>query len=426
MRFSIQPAFIPLAFIRRAFLSLQSRSLHQPTPKSHFMIWFLVICLGMTSSPALARESRSEDTLPNPLELTEPDPLLPTLAVDRPLSPQERRVLATALDELQAQATAKFNAGDTAGAFEIWTRELRLRRFLGPEEEVRSLSRVGEVAWSQSQTTEVRFITQRLQTIEQEQQLQSPPDYGLLLQIAEAYQKMRARLPAVALYGQLLTRAQAQKNVAQQEQILTALGDLHLSWFDYPNAAIAYQQLGQLQKAQGNEAGEVQALQTLADIYQRNNQPEQAIAPRQRLVEIYRRKQDVTQIAIQKLAIGDAYLALNRPDQAATSYQEAFAVSRSAQQYGYGSEALQRLASIYQSLNRPNDVLFVYQLLLDVQQQSYDTLGMMNTYDLIGQVQRTQGNSAEATNAFRQGLQLAQQLKYKVEYFTSQLQAATP
>jgi tetratricopeptide (TPR) repeat protein len=362
----------------------------------------------------------------NPLEMTEPDPLIPNLAVDRPLSPQEQRVLAASIDELRAQAEAKFQAGDVPGAFEIWNRELRLRRVLGAAQEVESLSRVGEIAWSQSQTTEVRVITQRLQAIEQEQQQQAPPNYDLLMQIAQGYQKMRAQAPAVTLYGQLLTQAQQQKNLPQQEQILTAMGDLYLSWFDYPNAITAYKQLLRIAREKSDGAAEELYLQKLAGIYQENQQPEEAIAMQQKLVDIYKRKQEFTLIPGLKIAMGDARLALQRPDLAATDYQEAFAVSRSVQQYGYASEALQRLASLYRSLERLDDVLVVYQLLLDVQKQSYDTLGQMNTYDQIGQIQRTQGNTTQAAATFRQGLELAQQLKYKVGYFLTQIQQISP
>jgi tetratricopeptide (TPR) repeat protein len=346
--------------------------------------------------------------------------------IDRPLSPQEQSVLTTAIDELRNQAEAKFRAADLPGAFEIWNRELRLRRVLGVAQEVESLSRVGEVAWSQTQTTEVRVITQRLQVIEQDLQKQTPLNYDLLMQIAEAYQKMRARTPAVTLYEQLLVQARQQKNIPQQQLILTALGDLHQSWFDYPNAIASYRKLLALARAKADGAAEEIYLQKLAILYPENGQPNQAIAMQQKLVDIYKRKQEFNLIPNLKMAMGDAYLAANRPDLAATNYQEAFAVSRSIQQYGYASEALQRLASLYRSLERLDDVLVVYQLLIDVQQQSYDTLGIMNTYDQIGQIQRAQGNKPQAAASFRQGLQLAQQLKYKVEYFVTQIQEVSP
>ncbi|MBW4517520.1 MAG: tetratricopeptide repeat protein [Timaviella obliquedivisa GSE-PSE-MK23-08B] len=386
---------------------------------------FLALSMSWVLSYPTLAAPEPEATV-NPLEMTEPDPLLPVMVIDRPLSPQEQSVLAAATDELRNQAEAKFRAGDLPGAFEIWNRELRLRRVLGTAQEVESLSRVGEIAWSQTQTTEVRVITQRLQVIEQDLQQQTPLNYDLLMKIAEAYQKMRAQAPAVALYEQLLAQAQQQKNIPEQQKILTALGDLHQSWFDYPNAIAAYKQLLALARTKADGAAEELYLQKLAILYQENEQPDEAIAMQQKLVDIYTRKQELNLIPSLKMAMGDSYLAAQRPDLAATNYQEAFAVSRSIQQYGYASEALQRLASLYRSLARLEDVLVVYQLLLDVQQQSYDTLGIMNTYDQIGQIQRTQGNNPQAAASFRQGLQLAQQLKYKVGYFLAQLQEVSP
>lgn len=386
---------------------------------------------GLPNLPTTFPEAPSAENAPaveNPLELTEPDPLLPTLAVDRPLSPQEQSVLNAALDELDREAQAKFQAGDIAGALDIWNRELRLRRYLGSEQEVASLSRVGEVAWRENQVTEVRVITQRLQQIQQQEEAKTPINYGLLMKIAQAYQSMRARDQAVALYNQLLVHAQQEQKVNQQRMILTALGEMHVAWFDYPNAAAAYEQL--LALAQGNTDREIEALTQLSEIYQQGNQPEKAIAVQQRLVDIYQNRQEYELISALKQAMGDEYVALGRPDLAATSYQEAYAVARSTQQYAYGGDALQRLANLYVNLDRFQDALVVYQLVLDVKQQSYDTLGLMNTYDQIGQLYRVMGNNAQAATAFRRGLQLAQQLNYKADYFTSQIQAleapATP
>jgi tetratricopeptide (TPR) repeat protein len=381
-------------------------------------IALLGLCLGVPSVAA----QEEEQFPPNPLEITEPDPLLPTLVVDRPLSPQERSVLAAALDELQAEAEATFAAGDITGALEIWNRELRLRRVLGVEQEVASLSRVGEVAWRENQTTEVRIITQRLQEIQQEVQAQSPTNFELLLSIAKAHQNMRAIDSALAAYEQILAQARLQQDRTAEKNTLLAMGELHLAWFDYVNAAATYQELLALAEADGDALKQEEYLGQLAYIYQQDNQPEQAIAVQQRLVEVYQRRQEFAEIPPLKLAIADAYVTLGRPDLAAPSYQEAFATARSTQQYAYASDALQRLANLYQSLDRIDDALTVYQLLIDVEQQSYNTYGMMETYDQIGQLHRAQGNTNQAIAAFRRGLELAQQLNYRVSYFTDQIQ----
>lgn len=373
----------------------------------------------------------------NPLE-PQPDPLIPEMAVDRPLNPQEQTVLREALDELQRQGQAKLEAGDLPGALELWNRELRLRRYLSPREEVESLARVGEVAWQQSQATELRYITLRLEQIEQEilpppeaepeeaDQPAQPVDYDLLASIATAYQQVRARNQAVALYSKLLDRARQQQNTARQQEILVALADQHLSWFDYPAAAATYQDLLVLSRATGDQATEVESLTKLAYIYQENNQPAEAIAAQQQLVETYQRQQNFVPIPAIKIAMADSFVLLNQPAQAATSYQEAFAVARSVQQFAYASDALQKLAMLYQSLGRPADALIVYQLLLDVERQSYNSYGMMNTYDQLGQLYKAQGDTSQALVAFQQGLQLARQLKHRVDYFTAQIQEINP
>ncbi|NJO52083.1 MAG: hypothetical protein HC840_24745 [Leptolyngbyaceae cyanobacterium RM2_2_4] len=64
-------------------------------------------------------------------------------------------------------------------------------------------------------------------------------------------------------------------------------------------------------------------------------------------------------------------------------------------------------------------------MLIDVEQQSYNSYGIMQAYDQIGQLQREQGNTNEAIAAFRRGLELARQLSYRESYFTQQIEAAS-
>lgn len=375
--------------------------------------------------PGLAQE---ESYPPNPLTIPQesPDPLLPDLVVDRPLSPQERRVFTQAVAELSAQGDTAFQSGNIAEAFTIWVREIRLRRVLGPYEEVAALSRIGSIAWTEQQTTELRFITQRLLEIEIETEATEPVDYTLLLRIAEAYQSLRARRLGAALYSKILANARRNGDLVTQEKALVALGDLHLSWFDYPNAAIAYQDLLTLVRQKGDKLAEEEVLLQLAHIYTEGDEPIEAIAIRQELVDIYESRQEFEPIPLLKLANGDDYLVIERPDLAAPTYQEAFAVARSVQYYGYAADALKRLADLYLSLDRANDALVVYRLLIDVEQQSYNYYGLMNAYDWMGQLHQQRGASNQALVAYRQGLDLAQQLNYRVDYFQQQVQQVSP
>ena len=97
----------------------------------------------------------------NPLEIKTPDPLSPFPSP----TPDEQKKLSVALDELNNQAQAKLNAGDKVGAFEIWDRELRLRRVLGFLPETQALARVGAIAWTENERFQVQVITQRLDAI---------------------------------------------------------------------------------------------------------------------------------------------------------------------------------------------------------------------------------------------------------------------
>ena len=372
-----------------------------------------------TPSLVLAQEASYP---PNPLNVeVESDPLLPELVIDRPLSPQELRVFKTGVNQLSRQGEAALQRGNTAEAFDIWIRELRLRRLLGPYEEVAALKRVGSVAWSERQTTEVRIISQRLLEIELETQAQEPVDYDLLLEIADAYHALRSRQLAVDLYDSILTNARANNDAPTEKKALVALADLHLSWFDYPNAAIAYEDLLTLARTKGDKVAEVNALTQLAHIYTEGDQPQDAIAIRTELVEWYQKRQEFDQIPVLKIANGDDYVDIGRPDLAAPSYQEAFAVARSVQYFGYAAEALTKLAELYQSLDRPNDALVVYQLLVDVEQQSYNYYGLMTAYDRMGQLHQARGAKNQALLAYRQGLDLARQLDFRVDYFRSQV-----
>lgn len=369
-------------------------------------------------SPAQAQESEFP---PNPLIFDETDPLLPQMVLDRPLSDQERTVLNAALNELALQGETEFNEGNIIGAFDIWFRELRLRRALGVREEVAALSRVGAVAWNESQTTEARLITDRLLEIEQQVQAQPPVDYELLLSIAEAYQNVRARNFAVALYDQILVQARLDGDQVTEEKALRALGDLHLAWFDYPRAAAAYQELLAFVRAKGDKVSEIDALRQLAFIYDEGNVPSEAIAVRQELIAIFEGRQQLTEIPALKLAIADDYRELDRPDLAAPTYQETFAIARSVQYYGYAREALENLADLYMDEGRPDDALVVYQLVIDVGQQSYDYYGRMDAYDQIAQIHQSRGATNRALAAYRQGLAIAEELDFRVEYFTEQI-----
>ncbi|MBW4443608.1 MAG: hypothetical protein KME10_20710 [Plectolyngbya sp. WJT66-NPBG17] len=379
-------------------------------------------------TPINAAERQQPDKFSNPLELTTPDPLLPG-GLNRPLSEAERQTLRTALDQLDTEANAKLRSGNVSAAFEIWNRELRLRRALGFLEEVQALGRVGNVAWVQNQSNQVRFVTNRLSAIQT--QVQQPlKNQVTLLDRAQilpalgiAFQQVRSPGLALKVYQQMLTEARSRKDAIAEVNLLNTIGQLHLSWFDYPNAIATYTELLNLTKARNDAQNVVLNLVQLAYTHEQAKQPAQAATYQQQLLDIYQKNpQQAALIPALKIRQGDNLAASNQLDAAERAYQDAFQLAQPLLQLAYASDALRKLGSLYRSNNRLDAALQVYEYLAGVQQQAYDTFGVMDAFDQIGQIQVQRKAIPEATTAFQQGLEVAKQINYRVDYFTEQIQ----
>lgn len=358
----------------------------------------------------------------NPLEITTPDPLLPQPSVNRPLSPLEILQLREAMDELNAQADAQLKAGNQQAAFEIWNRELRLRRSLGPLEEVQALGRVGEVAWNKSESIELQIITKRLQAIQTQAQTKPPVSLELLQALGTAYQNVRSPAPALEVYQQILADAQQRQDISAQETTLKTMAQLQMNWFDYTKAAATYEQLLTLAQSQGDYLNEVAYLQQLAYIYDKEKRPENSLKTKERLAQSYLNKKDFEKLAPLKMAIGADYEALGKPDEASQNYQEAYSLALSLQHFAYASDALQKMGALYRSHDELDYALQIYQVRIQVDQQSYNFYGLMNSYDQMGQIYLQQKKYSEALAAFQKGLEVAKSLKYQENYFTNQIE----
>lgn len=363
---------------------------------------------------------------PNPLELTTPDPLLPG-GLTRPLSNSERQTLRTALDQLNTAAIAKLRSGDVVGSFEIWNRELRLRRALGFLEEIQALGRVGDLAWRQNLNPQVRVITNRLSAIQAQLQRPQPNQVSERAQIFPAlgiaYQQVRSPGLALSVYQQVLSEARTQKDAVAEVRLLNTIGQLHLSWFDYPRAIATYEELLKLARSRTDAQNVVANLVQLAYTHEQAKQPAQAIPYQQQLVEIYQTNlQQAGLVPALKIRLGNNFAASQQLDAAEKAYQEAFQLAQPLLQLAYASEALRKLGELYRSGQRLDAAVQVYEYLASVQQQAYDTYGVMDAYDQLGQIQIQRNASAEAVKAFQQGLEVAKQLNYRVDYFTQQIQ----
>jgi tetratricopeptide (TPR) repeat protein len=374
---------------------------------------------------------------PSPLEITIPDPLLPRKPKKQPLSVMEQQDLTVAVDNLNQEAAAKLQAGDKMGAFDIWNRELRLRRYLGSLTEVQALSRVGTIAWNENNRPEIFYIMQRLQAIQKQAQKQktqvkktpstSTVDVELWRSLAIAYTGLRSPSEAVQAYDEVLAVVRQNNDVAAVVETLKTMGELHMSWFDYTKAADTYEQLLNLAAKSGDRTNQLAYLQQLAYIYEQQKQPQQSIKIRNQLIEAYQSENNLIQIPALKLAIGSDYqaIALGNPTllpEAFKNYQEAYTTAWEQQQYVTAGEALQKLIALYRSQGQTEEALQTGQILVQTQEKAVNFYGMMKAYDQIGQIYLERKEPTLALAAFQKGLELAQQLKYDEAYFTEQIQ----
>ncbi|WP_445245185.1 tetratricopeptide repeat protein [Microcoleus sp. OTE_8_concoct_300] len=404
---------------------------------------FLWLCAGsiasaQTNPPALDQFS------PNPLEITTPDPLTPA---SESLSSTQRDELTAALEELNLEAVAKLQAGDGAGAFEIWFRELRLRRYLGPAAEIAALSRVGSVAWSNSKNLELQLITKRLQAIQKEVKSQVPVNTDLLPALAAAFQQVRAKGPTVEVYQEILQNARQNQDILAEGQILKAIALIHINWLSYDKAAAVYEELATLIQENralfaansavpnsavvaGNGAPpqpvtpptEVDTLRQLAYVYQQSKQPLKAIAAREKLTSVYLNLQNPSAIPALKFAIATDYQTIGQINLAAQYYQEAYNLAVPIQQYAQASEALEKLALLYRSQKQWEPTLRIYQMQLLLEERAYNFYGLMNAYDNIGQVYQEMTAYDKALEAYQKGLEVAKRLGHRQEYFAKKIQ----
>lgn len=404
---------------------------------------FLWLCAGSIAS-AQTNQPGLDQFSPNPLEITTPDPLTPT---SESLSSTQRDELSAALDGLNLEAVAKQQAGDGVGAFEIWFRELRLRRYLGPAAEIAALSRVGSVAWSSGKTLELKFITQRLQAIQKQVKSQVPANTELLPALAAAFQQVRAKGPTVEVYQQILDNARQREDILDQGQTLKAIGQIHINWLSYDKAAPVYEELATLIQENralfatnsavpnstvtaGNSAPpqpvtpptEVDALRQLAYVYQQSKQPLKAIAAREKLTSVYVNLQKPSAIPPLKIAIAADYKTLGQINLAAQYYQEAYNLAVPIQQYAQASEALEKLALLYRSQKQWEPTLRIYKMQLLLEERADNLYGLMNAYDNIGQVYQEMKDYNKALESYQKGLEVAKRLGHRQEYFARKIQ----
>ncbi len=356
-----------------------------------------------------------------PSKLPQQNPLLPNPAIERPLSPLERKRIAAALNDLDVQAKAELRAGNKDEAFTIWYRELRVWREFGRLEEIKALGRVGEIAFQENRKQDVQIITERLEIIQAEVEKEGDLSPDLLQALGKAYEQVKAPGQALNIYEKILANARQAGDIETEKAALNILGNFHLAWFDYCQAANTYQDLLSLAQQESDTNQEIAYLENLAYIYEQDKLSAQKLAIQKQLEQLYLANQKYEKLASLKISLGDAYRVLEQLDSASQSYQEAFQAAWAIQQFDAASQAFQKLAQLYYENDEPEAALTIYQELLKIDNYGYNDYSRMETFEKMAKIYLEQENYQSALQAYENALAIASSLGYNQTYFQTQI-----
>ena len=412
----------------------------------------VTVAIAQQVSPEL-RQSFLED----PLTSDPPDPLLPTLTVERDYSPLERAELARSLDQLNRTAAELYLNGQIDQAFQQWRREIKLRRVLGPRQEFAVIAQVAELAWAQQRITDIQLLTLRSREIwdvvqmdlgtaeadsrmdeDENGEMRSPisgaptADIAFLTDLARTFEVLRDHDSSVAVYEQIDQLRQAEfasegiaDLSAEREAERIRLAELHLDWFEFAEASNIYLELLTIARANGDGDREQRYLEKLAYSYQQADSLLNATRAQTDLLTIYQAKGEEEKLPEMLVAIAQNYRTLNLHASAIDYYRAAYREAQRFDQFSFSAQVLKELGSLYESLALTDEALGAYTLLVPVERQAYNDYGIMNAQDKIGQLQRRQGNLLEALKAFERALVIANRLGVREEYFVEQIESVS-
>ncbi|MEM9540130.1 MAG: hypothetical protein AAGA60_11605 [Cyanobacteria bacterium P01_E01_bin.42] len=368
-------------------------------------------------------QQRDELEEVSPLDMEEPDPLLRSNIEERPLSEVEKRELIPVLDRLALEAEAEFLAenGDRERAFDIWYRELRLRRFLGEIAEVEALGRVGKIAWENNRNEDLFIIRERLAEIQADAEEETTLTPSLANVLAIAYDKIRSYPQALPMYEFVLAEIRQTGDINELERILNTIAQFHLEWFQYLAAEAVYEELLELARSQFDDANILRYLEQMTYLYNRANLPERAIETKLELLQGYLKKELLEKIPPLQISLAEDYETLGEGETASETYQDAFTVAWANQYYAYASEALKKLAELYYSYDQLDFALEIYQEQIKAAEYATDEFSIMEIYESMGQIYLELEDYSQALNAFQEGLKLARSLGHKEDDFLEQI-----
>ena len=367
--------------------------------------------------------------------------------------------------------------GEADRAFELWAREVRLQRYLGPMAEIGALGRLGDRAWREGRSPLVVAVTERLHVLAQAQ-ITKPRSTVVLPEdlarqnpaqgeaLVGAYALVRALPQALTLQRQRVDLARQSKDPQVLEVALVELAQIQQGAMAYGDAAATFGELVAL--AQGNPRllnpdllnldvfasppspstppvvrdDRPVSPQTLRLRQERQWRESQvfalaqaedwagAISAQDDLIRFYVRAEGRQNPGAPPTEGGER-LGLRIPavladqaqyrdyggdrDGALATYRRAYEMAQFFGQYDVARQVLDRLIALSKEDAEGQRVVDLYRTLLKLNQVADDSYGMVAAYDQLGEFYRDYGSESGAREIFQRALAIAERLDYRVE-----------
>ncbi|NJN32441.1 MAG: hypothetical protein HC824_19960 [Synechococcales cyanobacterium RM1_1_8] len=163
----------------------------------------------------------------------------------------------------------------------------------------------------------------------------------------------------------------------------------------------------------------------LAYIYEQDQRFAEAAAVQQQLLPLYGGPLEVSQQPALRVAIAQNQAQAGQWVEAIASYQAAYGQAQEQQQFGVSHQALAQLAALYLRQGQPLDALVVYNILLQVDELSYNLQGLTDTQASRAEIFQGQQRPELARQAYDQAIHTARLLNYRLAEL-EQRRAALP
>ena len=240
-----------------------------------------------------------------------------------------------------------------------------------------------------------------------------------------AYQQARDLSSANRLYEYQLAEAQRTNNSATISAVLTQLIQVQWGALNYPLAAkYTQQQLEILRSQPATRSGlleERSLLQSLSFFHQQTEDYLSAVTILKEAISLTLDLGLDAEVAPLQVSLAEAQILSGDSLSATDTYRQAYLKAQQQQHFYLAQDILFALGQLREQRGELAEAIQVYEILRQVHRYSSNLLGLLESYDRLGQLYLQINNPQLASEQFQKGLELSKRLGYREAEFTAQV-----